>query len=91
MRARQASEDDLTLGGRLAAAFGSLFFSVPLAGLFWLLFNSQIAAFSDNVIPVSYFGAAVLAFSAITFAFPRFAPTVFGWLCDLFFGIAKWW
>lgn len=88
---RQATADDLTLGGRLAAAFGSVFFSVPLMGLFWLLFNSQIAVFSDSAIPVSYFGAVVVAFSVISFAFPKLAPTIFGWLCDLFFGIAKWW
>jgi hypothetical protein len=88
-RARQATEVDLTLGGRFAAAFGSLIFSVPLMGLFWLLFSSRI--FLDSAIPLSYFGAAVAAFSAFSFFFPRLAPELFGWLCDRFIGIAKWW
>lgn len=90
-RSRRPSDPDLTLGGRLAAAFGSLFFSVPLAGLFWLLFNSRIAVFSDSPIPIIHLGVALAAFALLSFVFPRVAPTVFGWLSDLFFSIAKWW
>lgn len=90
-RTRQPADPDLTLGGRLAAAFGSLFFSVPLAGLCWFVLNSQIVVLADNPIPIAHFGAAVAAFAVLSFVFPRLAPTVFGWLSDLFVGIAKWW
>lgn len=88
---RQSTAEASTLADRVAAAFGSMLFSVPLMGLFWLLFNSQVAVISDSAIPASYLAAAVVAFSIFSFAFPRFTPTVCGWLCDLFLGIAKWW
>lgn len=91
IRVRSALCDSTFHRGRLAAAFGSLFFSVPLAGLFWLLFNSRMAVFSDNPISIVHFGIAVAGFALLSFIFPRVAPAVFGWLSDLFFGIAKWW
>ena len=83
------SDVDLTLGGRLAAAFASLYFSVPLLGLFWILFNTQILL--DSAIPLSYLGVAVAAFAVISFVSPKLAPSLFGWLCDRFLAIAKWW
>ncbi|SFK25968.1 hypothetical protein [Lysobacter sp. cf310] len=90
-RQRPLADPDLTLGGRLAAAFGSLFFSVPLAALYWLLFNSQVAPFTGMSVSIAHIGVAVVAFALLSFVFPRFAPTVFGWASDLFVGIAKWW
>ncbi len=90
IRVRQDIASDFTLGGRVVAAFGSLLFSVPVMGLLWLLFNSQIAPVSDRAISSSYLGAAVAAFAVLTFVFPRFAPNVFGWLCDLLVRLARW-
>ena len=90
-RTHRSIDPELTLGGRLAAAFASLFFSVPVTGLLWLLFNSQIVMVSDSVIPISYLGGAILGFAVLSFVFPRFAPNVIGWLWDLVAGIARWW
>ena len=89
-RARQSIDSDLTFGGRLAAAFASLLFAVPLMGLLWLLLNSQIAPISDSALPLSYLVGAIVGFAILSFAFPRFAPNVFGWLCDLLMRLARW-
>ena len=72
-RASSRADSDLTLGGRLAAAFGSLFFSAPVIGVLWLIFNSKVALVSDRVIPLSYLGGAILGFAVFSFVFPRFS------------------
>lgn len=89
-KAHRSTDSDLTLGGRAAAAAGSLFFSAPLMGLLWLLINSQIAPISDSALPAWALGGAIAGFAILSFAFPRLAPNVFGWLCDLLMRLARW-
>jgi hypothetical protein len=90
IRVRRSTDSDLTLGGRAAAAAASLFFSVPLMSLVWLLINAQIAPISDRALPLSVLGAAIAGFAILSFTFPRLAPNVFGWLCDLLMRLARW-
>lgn len=90
-RTHRNIDPELTLGGRFAAAFASLFSSIPVTGLLWLLFNSQIAMVSDKAIPFSYLGSAIMGLAVFSFAFPKFAPNVLGWLWELVAGIARWW
>jgi len=89
-RVRRNSDSDLTLGARVVAAVASLFFSVPLMGLLWLIINNQIAPISDDALPLAVLGAAIAEFATLSFAFPRLAPNVFGWLCDLLMRLARW-
>lgn len=89
-RVRRSTDSDLTLGARAAAAVASLFFSVPLMGLLWLLINSQIASISDSALPPWAPGGAIAGFAILSFALPRLAPNVFGWLCDLLMRLARW-
>jgi hypothetical protein len=89
-RVRRSIDPDLTPGARAAAAAASLFFSVPLMGLLWLLINGQIAPLSDSALPLWTLGAAIAGFALLSFAFPRLAPNVFGWLCDVLMRLARW-
>ena len=89
-RERRSTVSDLTLGGRAAAAAASFFFSVPLMSLVWLLINNQIAPISDRALPLSMLVAAIVGFAILSFAFPRLAPNVFGWLCDVLMRLARW-
>lgn len=92
LRSRAGVRDpELTLGGRCAAAFGSLLFSVPAIGLLWLLFNSQLLLLSDMSIPASYLGGGVIAFALFAFAFPKLAPALLGKLWELLLGLGKHW
>jgi hypothetical protein len=91
VRVRRNTDPDLTPGARAAAAAASLFFSVPLMGLLWLLINGQIAPLSDSAfLPPWALGAAIAGFALLSFAFPRLAPNVFGWLCDVLMRLARW-
>lgn len=90
LRTHRSAHGDTTLNNRLAAAFASLYLSIPLVGIFWLLFNSNLAVFADATIPGSYFGITVGVLAGISFAFPRFAPSIFGWLWELFIGLVRW-
>jgi len=90
LRIRRSTDSDLTPGGRAAAAAASLFFSVPLMGLFWLLINGQIAPLADRALPLSALGIAIAGFAILSFAFPRLAPNVFGWLCDVLMRLGRW-
>ena len=89
-RVRRNTDSDLTLGGRAIAAVASCLFSVPLMGLIWLIINNQIAPISDTVLPLSALVAAIVGFAALSFAFPRLAPNVFGWICDTLMRLARW-
>ena len=90
-RNRSRQLDDAPSGGdRAAAAFASLFLSVPLMGLLWLLANSAMSDVSDSVLPLSVAGAGVVGFTVLAFAFPRLAPDVFGWLSELAVRVARW-
>lgn len=91
IRTSRAADPDVTLGGRLAAAFGSLLFSVPVMALVWLLFNSQLAFVTDWIIPMPWLGGAIVAFAVVAFIHPRLAADLFGRLCDLLVGLARWW
>jgi phosphoglycerol transferase MdoB-like AlkP superfamily enzyme len=89
-RVRRNTDSDLTLGGRAIAAVASCLFSVPLMGLIWLIINHQIAPISESVLPLSALVAAIVGFAALSFAFPRLAPNVFGWICDALMRLARW-
>lgn len=89
-RVRRSTDSDLTLGGRAIAAVASCLFSVPLMGLIWLIINNQIAPISDTVLPLSALVAAIVGFAALSFAFPRLASDVFGWICDTLMRLARW-
>jgi hypothetical protein len=86
-----ASDPDLTLGGRLIAAFASLFFSVPLMFLFWLLFNSSFSVVDNWHISFQTLAVAISCFALLSFSFPKLTPTVFGWLGDLLLAVGKYW
>lgn len=88
-RARRRDEA-LTTSDRVAAAFASLLFSVPLMGLLWLLANSAMVGMSDSALPLSYAVAAVIGFTLLALAFPRLAPDVFGWLSEIAVRVARW-
>ena len=90
IREHQNADPDLTLGGRGAAALASLLFSVPLMGLLWLLFNRWIAPVADGVLPLAWLGGAIVGFAALSFAWPRVGPSVFGWSCRLLMGMGRW-
>ena len=90
LREHQNADPDLTLGGRCAAAFVSLLFSVPLLGLFWLLLNRWIAPVSDSVLPLSWLGAAIAGFAVLSFAWPRLGPGVVGGLCSVLMRLGRW-
>jgi hypothetical protein len=85
------SDPDLTLGGRLVAAFASLFFSVPLMFLFWLLFNSSFSVIDNWHVSFQTLALAISCFALLSFVFPKLAPTVFGWLSDLLLALGKYW
>lgn len=87
---RDVPDPELTLGGRCAAAIGSLLFSVPAIGLLWLFFNSQIMRVSDRIIPGSYLGAAVVGFALFAFVFPKAAPAVIGKLYAFVVGLGRY-
>lgn len=76
-------------GARLASAFVSMLFSAPLIGLLWLLLNF-LGASSDTHVPLTYPGAAIAGFAALSFAFPRLAPDLFGWLGHLLVRMGRW-
>lgn len=69
MRLKQAGLREVTLADRVAIAFGSLVLSVPLAGLYWLLFGSQYAL----VAPAWVMGAIVAGFALLGFFRPWLA------------------
>ncbi len=90
IREHGSADPDLTLGGRCAAAFASLVFSVPLMGLIWLLLNRWIAPVSDSMLPLSWLAAAIAGFAVLAFAWPRLGPGVFGGLCSLLMRLGRW-
>lgn len=78
--AREVADSDRTLSGRLAAAFASLFFSLPAVALLWLLFNTHLAVLSMGPIPWSALAAGVAAVAVVAFLFPRVAGSLVGGL-----------
>ena len=89
--ARRPSEprQGFDLGGRLASAFGSLLFSLPICGLLWLVFNFWMAGTSflltPRVLAWMVGGMALLAFLA-----PKAFAKVTGWLADALFSVGKY-
>ena len=90
-RSKKIEDPDLSVSGRLATAFGSLFFSIPVAFLLWLSFNTQLAGASLDPIPNIYLLSFVLAIALLGFAFPRFITSVIGWLWESLLSIGRWW
>ena len=90
-RSKKIEDPDLSMAGRLVAALGSLFFSLPVAFLLWLSFNTQLASASLDPIPNVYLVNFVLAMAMLGFAFPRFITSVIGWLWETLLAIGRWW
>ena len=84
-----SSDPDNTLGGRLASAFVTLVFSIPLCAIYWFIANYQLAFVVDWHLSIKYFIGFVAGMALLGFAFPKAAPTVFGWLCDLLFASVR--
>lgn len=78
------------LWDRLACAFGSLFFSVPVCGLLWIATNYQLVSTGWSIGP-EIFAWAVGGLALLAFALPRLFSTVFGWLADAAFAIGRYW
>jgi hypothetical protein len=78
------SNSDNTLGGRLASAAVTLTFSLPLCALYWLVINYYLAG-SDAFLSVRYLVGFIAIMGIIGFAFPKFSPSLFGWLCEIIF------
>jgi hypothetical protein len=75
---------DNTLSGRLASAFVSLFFSLPVCVAFWLLVNAHLMAIDSGwYMPVKYLLIFIGALAAFGFACPKALPAVFGRFCEL--------
>lgn len=72
------------------AALASLLFSVPLAVLFWFLFNTWLAG-TDSHVPVWPCAAFVLAFAGLSFLRPGLAADVLGALAHFFFRLGRYW
>lgn len=89
-RARAHIEPERTGGGRVMAALASLLFSVPLAGLFWLLFNIWLAG-TDAHMPAWPCVAFVTVLAGLAFQRPRLATGVLGGLAHLFFKLGRYW
>ena len=90
-RTRDRSDSDHSIGGRLAAAFASLFFSLPVCGLLWLAVNVGLSRTSGYVLASGTLLWVVGLMAAFSFAFPRLFPTLFGWLCDALLAIGRYW
>lgn len=80
-----------TLGDRMVAAFASLLFSLPAAGLLWFFFNIQLGLFTNKFAPGSYLVIGIGAFAVVAFAFPRLAPSMIGKLYGFLLWIGKGW
>lgn len=81
----------ITLSERLAAAFASLYFSVPTCALLWLFLNSQLILVYELFLPKEAFFTLIAALAFIGFSFPRSLPTVFGWLWEALLGLLEAW
>jgi hypothetical protein len=81
---RDRTDEELTLTGRAMAALGSIFISVPVLGLLWLLLNYLLGALSVHVMVWSIAGITVF-----TFLFPRAAPDLFAGLIDALFKLGR--
>ena len=84
------ADPDHTVGGRLASALASLLFSLPVCGLLWLAINRGLAD-SNSLLPASALLWLVGLIALFAFGFPKLFPALFGWLCDAFFAIGKYW
>jgi hypothetical protein len=74
MKKRQRSNNNdiyQTLENRLISAFGSIFFSLPLCGLSWILNKGTIS------IPFSLYLIGLLAL--LGFISPKLIPDIFTW------------
>jgi hypothetical protein len=60
-----------TLENRLISAFGSIFFSLPVCGLYWIL--------SRGLIPISLSLSIIGILALIGFISPRLIPDLFAW------------
>jgi hypothetical protein len=86
MKKRQLpSDNDIyqTLGNRSISAFGSIFFSLPLCGLFWILSRGMMS------MPVSICLIGLLAL--LGFISPRLLPDIFAWVLKVVFDVMKFW
>ena len=84
-------DPDLTVGGRVASAFVSLFFSLPICGLLVLVLNYGLSSSSQFFFPFSTVLWLVGFMAGFAFVFPKAFPTLFGWLCNVVFAIGKYW
>lgn len=91
---RPEADSDRTLSGRLIAAFVAVLFFAPLLALIWFAGN-EWAAYRGSLLLVSshWLKTAIIVAAALGFLLPRLVPTLFGWLAEGFFGIARclWW
>lgn len=91
---RPETDPDHTLAGRLIAAFVAVLFFAPLLALVWFAGN-ELAAYRGSLllVPSHWLKVAIGVAAVLGFLLPRLVPTVFGWLAEGFFGIARclWW
>lgn len=80
-----------TFGDRLIAAFLSLLLSLPAATLLWFLLNILFDLYANIFIPVSYLVTVVIVFAGVSFAYPKFAPSMLGKLYGFLLWVGKGW
>lgn len=74
---------DTTIGGRTAAAFVSLLFSLPVVCFLWFLLNTQLGLFTTWYVSTKYLVIGILTFAACGFVFPRLVGNILGKLYEL--------
>ena len=74
-------DSENTFSGRLASAFVSLVFSLPVCAVFWLLVNLHLAG--TDYVPAKFMFYFIGTLATIGFAFPKSFPTLLGRFCEL--------